>query len=100
MSHSFNFKGGHLLSNMGASWFVSFCYYENVDKNHINWAFISTVDNRMSTFKRSLKYHRFWLEQILEMNDKNLEKNTIDLTAEQIKCMAMELIEKCQNAKN
>ena len=37
-SHNFAFEGGEILTGMGASWFVSYAYYEKVDPTHKNWA--------------------------------------------------------------
>ena len=30
-AHNFSFEGGEILTGMGASWFVSYAYYEKVD---------------------------------------------------------------------
>jgi hypothetical protein len=32
--HDFNFEGGHYLTRMGATWFVSYSYYCDIDKSH------------------------------------------------------------------
>lgn len=36
-AHNFNFEGGDILTGMGASWFVSYAYYEKIDRTHRNW---------------------------------------------------------------
>ena len=44
--HVFLFNGGGLLTSMGASWFVSYCYYEYIDKTHQNWTCVKNAANR------------------------------------------------------
>lgn len=95
----FSFEGGEELTTMGACWFVSYYYYNLIDSNHKNWNTykISTVANRESVFKRTQKYHNFWLTKIMEMNDDNLNKNSLDLNASQVKEMAEKLLLKINN---
>lgn len=57
--HEFNFRGGEILTGMGATWFVSYAYYENIDNNHINWKKVKTYSNRKSTYYKSREYHEF-----------------------------------------
>jgi len=91
--HCFNFDGGCDLTTMGANWFVSYSYYLYKDKSHINWKNISTYDTRISVFKRTKNFHKFWLQQILIMNDKRLNTNKIGLKAKETKEMARILLE-------
>jgi hypothetical protein len=90
--HVFNFENGDILTTMGASWFVSYAYYLYVDREHINWEEVSTRQSRMSVFSNSKKHHRFFLMKISEMNEKNLDKNTLGLKGSKIKQMARELL--------
>lgn len=83
-SHPFNFDGGDKLSSIGASWFVSYSYYRDIDQSHTNWNKVKTYETRISTFNASIKYHRNWLEKIIDMNHKNLKKNTISLSPVEI----------------
>ena len=87
-SHAFAFYGGRLLSSMSASWFVSYAYHNHVDTTHDNWKRTSKVRGRISTYDRSFSYHRYWLDKIMMMNDRNLAKNTIGLTPCEVKDMA------------
>lgn len=91
-SHSFKFNGGEILSKMGASWFVSYAYFEKIDKTHKNWNKIPTVQTRISKYNNSRNYHKDWLKEILSMNPANLNKNTIALKAEDIIAMAKRLL--------
>jgi hypothetical protein len=91
-SHSFNFDGGEELSRIGASWFVSYLYHKVINQSHTNWDKVKTHKARISKFDSSTKYHRFWLEKIMDMNDKNLNKNTILLSLDNIKNMASEIL--------
>ena len=90
--HTFNFAGGEELTTMGASWFVSYSFYCYKDKSHKKWKKVSTYPSRISVFNRTKNYHRFWLQQILEMNERNLNRNKIGLEATEVKNMARELI--------
>ena len=92
--HCFNFEGGEYLTTIGASWFTSYAYYIHIDKTHKNWNLVSTYNSRISVFTRTVSYHKFWLNQILEMSENKLRKNTILLTPSQIKSMAEEILNK------
>lgn len=95
-THAYNFDGGEELAQMGATWFVSYSYFNHIDSNHTNWANVTTVESRASTYKKTTYYHIYWLKKILEMNDKRLNTNTIDLDATQTKEMARQILEKQQ----
>jgi len=90
--HSYNFDGGDFLTTIGASWLVSYSYYRHIDNSHMNWENISTAELRINIFNRTENYHKYWLQQILTMNDSNLNKNKIGLNAIKIKEMAKELL--------
>ena len=87
--HSFSFEGGDILSKMSATWFVSYMYYLKIDKNHINW---KKYESRIYYFNKSMLYHKFWLQKILEMNEKNLQKNKIGVAPDKVKEMAQILL--------
>ena len=93
-SHNFAFEGGDILTGMGASWFVSYAYYEKVDPPHKNWAKVSTTQPRISKYNKGRKYHKAWLNAVLAMNPANLNKNTIGLDAAQTKAMAKAVLTK------
>ncbi len=93
-SHNFSFTGGEILTGMGASWFVSYIYYEKMDRTHRNWDRVSTTQSRISKYNKGKIYHKDWLKEVIAMNPANLNKNTIGLSAEQTKSMAKELLEK------
>ena len=93
-AHNFPFEGGEILTGMGASWFVSYAYYEKVDPTHRNWAKVSTTQPRISKYNKGRPYHKVWLQEVLTMNPTNLNKNTIGLEAEQTKAMAKAILEK------
>jgi hypothetical protein len=75
---------------MGASWFVSYIYYEKMDRTHRNWDRVSTTQSRISKYNKGKIYHKDWLKEVIAMNPANLNKNTIGLSAEQTKSMAKE----------
>ena len=90
--HPFHFDGGEDLTTLGAVWFVSYCWYNKVDKNHTNWQLVSTYRNRISVFNRTKQLHKFWLEQVTQMNENNLNKNTIKLKGREVIDMANRLL--------
>lgn len=93
-SHIFSFEGGEILTGMGASWFVSYAYYQHIDKAHTNWDRVATTQPRISKYNKGRAFHKAWLQEIVNMNPLNLSKNTIGLSANEIKKMAKELLEK------
>lgn len=96
-NHAFNFDGGEILSKLGASWFVAYAYFCYADKSVRHWANVSTYQSRISTLNRSKQYHIFWLKHILHMNNRNLNRNTIGLPAEQVKKMANDVLQVLEN---
>lgn len=99
-THNFNFEGGEILTGMGATWFVSYAYYENIDKNHRNWERVSTAQSRLSRFNKSKQYHKAWLQEVVVMNPVNLNKNTIGLNASETIAMAKELLTLMEKTSN
>ncbi len=91
-SHNFSFEGGEILTKISASWFVSYAYYERIDKSHRNWERVSTIPLRLSRYNKGRAYHKAWLNKVLAMNPAKLDKNTIGLDATQIKAMAKEIL--------
>jgi hypothetical protein len=96
-NHAFNFDGGEILSKIAASWFVSYAYYSYIDEEEKNWVKVSH-SSRISRFNNSKQYHNFWLKQVLQMNDNNLNKNKIGLCAERIKEMAKITLQRLENS--
>lgn len=92
-AHDFNFEGGEILAKMGATWFVSYAYYEKIDKNHDNWSRVTTTQSRISKYNKGKPYHRTWLKEVISMNPVNLNKNTIGLEASKTKLMAKALLD-------
>lgn len=91
-SHNFTFEGGYDLRRICVSWFVSYAYYEHIDNEHKNWQVLKTSKNRISKYNVSRQYHKLWLEKVKDMNPTALNRNTIGLTAEQVKKMANEVL--------
>lgn len=91
-NHNFSFIGGEILSKIGAAWFVSYAYYNRIDKEHTNWNLISTAESRKSKYITGTPYHKDWLQEILVMNDEKLNTNKIELEAQQVKNMAKEIL--------
>lgn len=90
--HTYNLEGGEELTTMGATWFVSYCWYNLMDKKHTNWQLVSTYRSRISVFNRTKQLHKFWLEQITQMGINNLNQNTIGLKGQDVINMSIQLL--------
>ena len=91
-NHTFNFDGGEILSQMGATWFVSYTYYLCIDERHKNWDKTKSLNTRIYNYNKSENYHNYWLEQVLKMNDAKLNTNKLNLRAHEIKEMARRIL--------
>ena len=95
--HDFNFDGGHILSRIGAWWFVSYSYYFVIDDTHNNWQYNLTdksIKSRKSKYINSIQYHDIWLNEILKMKQLDKHSNSGDLKSSQIKTMVLEILRK------
>ena len=90
--HTFMFNGGEELTTMGAAWFVSYCYSKLINASHVNWKRVKTTSTRISVFNRTTNFHKYWLQKVLQMDEYNLDKNTIGLSGNQVKEMAHDLL--------
>ena len=90
--HVFPFEGGEQLTTIGATFFVSYLYHQDIDSTHNSWAKIKTQKSRISTINRSKSYHCNWLNHVGNMSEANLNKNTLGLDAPVIKEMALALL--------
>ncbi|MBP3498702.1 MAG: hypothetical protein J6J97_01290 [Akkermansia sp.] len=98
--HTFTFKGGEDLTSMGATWFISYLYHIEIDRNHRNWERLKTHHNRISAFKRTQKQstedgvamHLHYIKQICLMSPKRLATNRIGLSGISVIKMAKELL--------
>ena len=89
--HSFNLDGGDLFNKMGATWFVSYSYYQIIDKKHEKWSLVS-ISTRTPVYDKTKKYHKFWLKQVLQMSWDGLSKNEIGVPPAETKRMAKEIL--------
>ena len=85
---SYNFAGGKQLTRIGASWFVSYMYSVHQDPTHLNWKNVSTYSARASLCAKNSAYHKTWINEIIGMNQKQLQRNKIGLTGQEILDMA------------
>lgn len=90
--HIYRFDGGEKMTSMAAAWFVSYSWYNKIDRTHTNWKNVVKYKNRISIYMRTLSYHTYWLEQIVHMHEYNLDKNTIGLSGRKVIDMANELL--------
>lgn len=87
--HDFLFEGGGELHTMAATWFVSYMWYNVIDREHNNWKLVSTYKNRISVYNRTKEYHKIWLKYISKMKVDNLNRNSIGLKGEMVIDMAV-----------
>lgn len=92
-NHIFSFAGGDMLAKMGAWWFVSYSYYLHKDRTHRNWSFVKTEATRRSVFNRTKEYHVYWLAEVLHMERLDVQGNAGNLSGNEIKRMAEELLD-------
>lgn len=90
--HEYKFNGGQYLTRIGSSWLVSYMYYLRIDKNHRNWETVSKPLDRIKKFNKSTQFHMEWLQEIVNMNPKQLNRNEIGLTGQEVIEMANELL--------
>lgn len=84
-NHDFNVIGGDILKKIGASWFASYWYFNNVDNNETHWVNCQDVGDRIDKYNDSEQYHKTWLEYIVKNgNLKKLDTNELGLTGRQI----------------
>ena len=93
-NYSFDDDRLYYLRKIGASWFVSYSYYERIDKGHVNWQDVKphVLHSRFYMFERTRSLHKEWLQEVACMNDARLSTNTIGLSGVKIKAMANELL--------
>ena len=94
MSHDFGFAGGDALRAIGASWFVSYAYYKEIDPNHTIWKMVKTYKDREKSYETSREYHPVWLREVLSMSDKKLNTSSLHLGSSVIKQMALDILKK------
>ena len=90
--HEYNFDGGEELSRIGASWLVSYLYCLRVDNTHLNWKKVSDVSLREGKCKKAAHFHKDWMREIVNMNSKKLDENSIDVSGEDVIAMAKVLL--------
>ena len=91
-THIFSFVGGDMLARMSAWWFVSYSYYLYKDRTHLNWSCAKTEATRRSVYNRTKEYHVYWLTEVLYMERLDVHGNAGNLSGQEIKRMAEELL--------
>lgn len=80
------------LNSMGKSWFTSYAFYDYVDKSQVKWKNTSTIKRRKSYYERTRQLHRKMLQYVLDANPASLAKNSLGLSAADVKEMARKLL--------
>lgn len=90
--HPFSFEGGNKLSKFGATWFVCYLYNKYIDNTFEIYKKVDTYKFRMALCDACGKYYKIWLNEIIKMNDKKLNKNSLKINSTQTKQMAQKLL--------
>ena len=77
-----------MLWGLSAEW-----YYLHKDRTHRNWSFVKTEATRRSVFNRTKEYHVYWLAEVLHMERLDVQGNAGNLSGNEIKRMAEELLD-------
>lgn len=89
-----NGKYGRGLETMGASWFVSYAYYDYVDRTHLAWRKANTYTSRTAVYHNAADKRADWLNEVLKMDVDRLSRNTIGLSGYEVKRMAREVLQR------
>lgn len=81
------------LRRMGASYFVSRLFFEEIDNNHLNWRRAGSQTTRNANFNNSRDMHINYLRVVIGMSPNRLNTNAIGLSGEEIIEMANELLQ-------
>lgn len=92
MRHIFSFEHGDELTTMGATWFVSYAWYDCKDNTHLNWQNVKTSESRRIVYDNTREFHRYFLEQIIKMDRNRLSTNKIELSGSEVIEMAQQLL--------
>lgn len=89
-------KYGRGLETMGASWFVSYAYYDYVDPTHMAWSKTDTVKTRRNVYDNAVDRRIDWLKEVLKKDVDRLSRNTFGLSGYEIKRMAREVLNRIE----
>lgn len=84
------------LETMGASWFVSYAYYNYVDRAHLAWRKTNTFPSRSNVYHNTADKRVCWLNEVLKMDVDRLSRNTIGLSGYEVKRMAREVLQRIE----
>ena len=90
----YNVPGIELLNKIGKSWFVSYKYYELIDKKELGWQKCNTVEMRKSFYDKTREYHLEWLKYIMNASENRLSSNKLSICGFDITVMACMIYEK------
>lgn len=86
--HNYAFDGADYLVVMGSSWFISYMYYDLIDRKHQNWRRVRTYPNRSAVYRRTQEFHQTYLHEILKMDPNLLNRNAIGILGNDVIAMA------------
>lgn len=93
MSHKGNFNDSiRRLMTVGCSWFVVKLYHDKIDPSYRNWEKVKTLDKRLSAYTNHEEDYKAWLIYLGNADLKKMERNTIGITASELKVMIDRLL--------
>ena len=85
------------LRKIGKSWFVSYIYFETIDKNERSWQKCSSVELRKNIYNKNREFHTEWLKSIIYSSENKLANNKLSISGLDIKFMACIVYKKIMN---
>lgn len=93
-------NGSNALREMGASWFIMYKYYEEIDSAYLKWVKCDSVGLRLSYYQNYKHCHKEWIEYVLNFaNEKLLDNNKFGVTGAEIKILAQTLYDNIKYGK-
>ena len=90
---SIRVNGMKELRRIGISWFVSYAYYDHIDRSHNKWNNTTTIALRKSCYERTRQFHAEWIHHVLDADPTRLARNTLGLSSDEVQKMAKKLLD-------
>ena len=81
------------LSSIGTTWVICYLYYKYIDNSFLNYKLVDTYLSRKSTCDNNEDYIIRWLIQAINKNEKLLGTNSLGVSGDEVKKMAIKIAE-------
>ena len=82
-----------VLNAIGASWAICYLYYKHIDHSFTNYKLVSTYPSRQTLCDNNESYVVTWLIDCFHKNEKLLSTNSLGVSGDEVKTMAIKLAE-------